>query len=107
MNKFKNYVLGQWTPGSDAEYVARHAVTGEALGSVSSLGLDYAEVLDYGRREGGSALRAMTFPQRGLMLKALAMHLQARKEDYYAVSYATGATRVDSWIDIEGVIGNL
>jgi oxepin-CoA hydrolase/3-oxo-5,6-dehydrosuberyl-CoA semialdehyde dehydrogenase len=107
MNKFKNYVLGQWTPGSDAEYVARHAVTGEALGSVSSLGLDYAEVLDYGRREGGSALRAMTFPQRGLMLKALAMHLQARKEDYYAVSYATGATRVDSWIDIEGGIGNL
>ena len=107
MKRFENYVLGQWTPGADAEYVARHAVTGAELGSVSSLGLNYAEVLDYGRRMGGSALRAMTFPQRGLMLKALAMHLQARREDYYAVSYATGATRVDSWIDIEGGIGNL
>ena len=107
MNKFENYVLGTWTPGIDSEYVAVHAVTGQELGSVSSLGLDYTEVLDYGRRVGGSALRAMTFPQRGLMLKALAMHLQDRKEDYYAVSYATGATRVDSWIDIEGGIGNL
>ena len=99
MNRFKNYVLGQWTAGIDAEYVAVHAVSGHELGSVSSLGLDYAEVLDYGRRVGGSALRAMTFPQRGLMLKALATHLQERKEDYYAVSYATGATRVDSRID--------
>ena len=107
MNKFKNYVLGQWTAGIDGEYAAVHAVSGQELGSVSSLGIDFAEVLDYGRRNGGSALRAMTFPQRGLMLKALAMHLQARKEDYYAVSYATGATRVDSWIDIEGGIGNL
>ena len=107
MKKFENYVLGTWTPGIDSEYVAVHAVTGQELGSVSSLGLDYTEVLDYGRRVGGSALRAMTFPQRGLMLKALAMHLQDRKEDYYAVSYATGATRVDSWIDIEGGIGNL
>ena len=86
MNKFENYVLGTWTPGIDSEYVAVHAVTGQELGSVSSLGLDYTEVLDYGRRVGGSALRAMTFPQRGLMLKALAMHLQDRKEDYYAVS---------------------
>jgi oxepin-CoA hydrolase/3-oxo-5,6-dehydrosuberyl-CoA semialdehyde dehydrogenase len=107
MNKFKNYVLGQWTAGIDAEYTAVHAVSGQELGSVSSLGIDFAEVLDYGRRHGGSALRAMTFPQRGMMIKALAMHLQERKEDYYAVSYATGATRVDSWIDIEGGIGNL
>jgi oxepin-CoA hydrolase/3-oxo-5,6-dehydrosuberyl-CoA semialdehyde dehydrogenase len=107
MNKFKNYVLGQWTAGIDAEYAAVHAVSGQELGSVSSLGIDFAEVLDYGRRHGGSTLRAMTFPQRGLMLKALAVHLQERKEDYYAVSYATGATRVDSWIDIEGGIGNL
>ena len=47
----------------------------------------------------------MTFPQRGLMLKALALYLQERKEAYYSVSAATGATRVDSWIDIEGGIG--
>ncbi|HAB36274.1 MAG TPA: phenylacetic acid degradation bifunctional protein PaaZ [Cryomorphaceae bacterium] len=103
----QNYVLGQWVSGQGSEYEARHAITGASLGHVSSQGLNYDDILAYGREKGGVALRAMTFPQRGLMLKALAMHLQERKEAYYAVSAATGATRVDSWIDIEGGIGNL
>jgi len=103
----QNYVLGQWVNGGASEYEAKHAITGASLGHVSSEGLNYADILTYGREMGGSALRAMTFPQRGLMLKALALYLQERKEAYYAVSAATGATRVDSWIDIEGGIGNL
>ena len=103
----QNYVLGQWVSGGASEYEARHAITGASLGHVSSDGLHYADILSYGREKGGAALRTMTFPKRGLMLKALALYLQERKNDYYAVSAATGATRVDSWIDIEGGIGNL
>ena len=107
MKAFENYVMGQWMAGDGVEWTAADARTGVALGSVSSAGLDYAAVLAYGREKGGSALRKMTFPERGRMLKALALYLNERKEPYYAVSAATGATRVDSWIDIEGGIGNL
>jgi oxepin-CoA hydrolase/3-oxo-5,6-dehydrosuberyl-CoA semialdehyde dehydrogenase len=107
MKAFENYVMGQWVAGDGVEWTAADARTGAALGTVSSAGLDYAAVLAYGREKGGAALRKMTFPERGRMLKALALYLNERKESYYAVSGATGATRVDSWIDIEGGIGNL
>jgi oxepin-CoA hydrolase/3-oxo-5,6-dehydrosuberyl-CoA semialdehyde dehydrogenase len=49
----------------------------------------------------------MTFQERGRMLKALALYLTERKAAYYAVSVKTGATKIDSWIDIDGGIGNL
>jgi oxepin-CoA hydrolase/3-oxo-5,6-dehydrosuberyl-CoA semialdehyde dehydrogenase len=107
MKAFENYVLGQWVAGEGAEWTASDARTGAPLGTVSSAGLNFDEVLAYGRAKGGTALRKMTFPERGRMLKALALYLTDRKESYYALSAATGATRVDSWIDIEGGIGNL
>ena len=72
----QNYVLGQWTSGSDTEYDAIHAITGEQIGRVSSLGLSYDDILEYGRDKGGKSLREMTFPKRGLMLKSLALFLQ-------------------------------
>ena len=62
---------------------------------------------DFARIEGGQALRKMTFQERGLMLKALALHLHSKKDQFYKVSWSTGATKIDSWIDIEGGIGNL
>lgn len=107
MKTVENYILGRWEQGSGVEYTARHAITGEALYEVSSKGLDYAAVLDYGRTVGGAALRKMTFQERGRMLKALALHLTSIKKKFYEVSWATGATKLDSWIDIEGGIGNL
>ena len=107
MQYIQNYVLGEWVNGEGEELTAVNAVNGEPLGIVSSQGLDYEAILQYGREKGGSALRKMTFPERGLMLKALALHLSDIKEKFYELSYATGATRVDSWIDIEGGIGNL
>jgi oxepin-CoA hydrolase/3-oxo-5,6-dehydrosuberyl-CoA semialdehyde dehydrogenase len=73
----------------------------------TSNGLDFGEMLEYGRKTGNKNLRKMTFQERGRMLKALAMFLLERKEKYYQISYKTGATKVDSWIDIEGGIGNL
>jgi oxepin-CoA hydrolase/3-oxo-5,6-dehydrosuberyl-CoA semialdehyde dehydrogenase len=106
MQRFQNYVLGQWTEGQGVETQLFHAITGQELGSVSSAGIDFAEVLAYGRNK-GQALRKMTFQERGRMLKALALYLLERKEKYYQVSAQTGATKIDSWIDIEGGIGNL
>jgi oxepin-CoA hydrolase / 3-oxo-5,6-dehydrosuberyl-CoA semialdehyde dehydrogenase len=103
----QNYVLGQWVKGEGVEYTAVNAINGETIGNVSSKGLDYEAILTYGRNTGGAKLRKMTFQERGRMLKALAMHLIERKEKFYALSAATGATRIDSWIDIEGGIGNL
>jgi oxepin-CoA hydrolase / 3-oxo-5,6-dehydrosuberyl-CoA semialdehyde dehydrogenase len=105
--KIQNYILGNWEDGEGVELELHNAITGENFGSVSSAGLDYASILKYGREKGGYALRKMTFQERGLMLKALALHLMEIKNKFYALSVVTGATKVDSWIDIEGGIGNL
>jgi oxepin-CoA hydrolase/3-oxo-5,6-dehydrosuberyl-CoA semialdehyde dehydrogenase len=107
MKRYQNYALGQWIDGEGIETNLFHAITGEQIGTVSSSGLDYEAMLNYGREKGGRALRKMTFQERGRMLKALALFLLTKKEQYYAVSAWTGATKVDSWIDIEGGIGNL
>ena len=107
MHQFQNYILGNWENGQGVETTIYHAITGKTLGSVSSEGIDFSEVLNYGRNVGGPILRKMTFQERGRMLKALALFLMDRKERYYEVSAWTGATKIDSWIDIEGGIGNL
>lgn len=107
MKKIQNYIQGQWAAGEGVEYVAHNAITGEDFAEVSSAGMDYAAILDYGRKVGGPALRMMTFQERGRMLKALALHLNGLKRKFYDLSWATGATKVDSWIDIEGGFGNL
>ena len=107
MKTFQNYILGNWVNGDGIETPLFHAVSQVELGSVSSAGIDYGQVFEYGRKTGGRSLRKMTFQERGRMLKALALYLMERKDRYYEVSAWTGATKVDSWIDIEGGIGNL
>ncbi len=103
----ENYACGQWIPGEDQGKILQDAVTGEDIAAASSTGLDFEKMCHHAREVGGPALRKLTFRERGLMLKALALHLHKRKDSYYPVSYRTGATRADSWIDIEGGIGNL
>lgn len=107
MMQVKNYVLGQWIAGEGVETNLYNAINGDHIGTTSSEGLDFKAILNYGRETGGSKLRKMTFQERGRMLKALALFLLENKEKYYQVSAWTGATRIDSWIDIEGGIGNL
>jgi oxepin-CoA hydrolase/3-oxo-5,6-dehydrosuberyl-CoA semialdehyde dehydrogenase len=107
MRQISNYVLGQWSPGSGDGIPQYNAYTGAVISTASSEDLDYGAILDYGRTKGGMPLRRMTFHERGRMLKALAFYLQDRKETYYTQSHLTGATRADSWVDIEGGIGNL
>ncbi|MFA5574691.1 MAG: phenylacetic acid degradation bifunctional protein PaaZ [Brumimicrobium sp.] len=107
MQRYTSYVQGQWMDGEGTESQLFNAITGELIGEVSSKGLDYDAILNYGRTKGGKVLRKMSFHDRGNMLKALALYLLKRKDKYYQVSAWTGATRIDSWIDIEGGIGNL
>ena len=107
MKQYQNYIQGNWVSGDGSETKLFNAINGDLIGEVSSKGIDYKSVLEYGRSVGGPALRKMTFQERGRMLKALAFYLLERKDRYYEVSSWTGATKVDSWIDIEGGIGNL
>ncbi len=107
MNKLGNYIAGQWITGDGEGQILYNAVSGEEIASATTKGLDFAAMTDYARKVGNPALRKMTFHQRGNMLKALALHLREHLEPFYRVSYQTGATKADSWVDIEGGIGNL
>ncbi len=107
MKKIQHYVQGQWTEGKEEGIPVLDAITGEAFTSVAIEGLDIPEILQYGRTKGGEILRKMTFQERGNMLKKLALYLTKKKNAFYQLSYRTGATKVDSWIDIEGGFGNL
>lgn len=105
--KLKNYVTGSWIEGDGEGKPLFNSVTGQKIATATTDGLDFNSLLQYGREVGGTALRKMTFFERGMMLKKLALHLVEIKDKYYPISFQTGATKVDSWIDIEGGIGNL
>ncbi len=105
--KLSNYISGSWVNGDGDGQTLYNAVTGVPVATASTLGLDFKQILEYGRTVGNPALRKMTFHERGNMLKALALHLRDHLDKFYAISYQTGATRADSWVDIEGGIGNL
>jgi oxepin-CoA hydrolase / 3-oxo-5,6-dehydrosuberyl-CoA semialdehyde dehydrogenase len=107
MNKLGNYITGHWINGDGEGQALYNAVTGETIGSASTKGLDFKAITNYARTVGNPALRKMTFHERGNMLKALALHLRNHLEKFYTISYQTGATKADSWVDIEGGIGNL
>lgn len=107
MKKLHNYVTGRWITGDGDGQALYNAVNGELIGYASTRGLDFKSILEYARTTGNPALRKLTFHQRGQMLKALALHLRNHLDQFYTISYQTGATKADSWIDIEGGIGNL
>ncbi len=102
-----NFTLNSWQPHTGTGVPQHNAITGELIATAGSDGLDYAAMMDYARKTGGPALRRITFYNRGLMLKKLALYLHERRKSYYPLSYATGATKADSWVDIEGGIGTL
>ena len=105
--KLENYILGRWIAGDGEGVPLKNAFNGDIITYATTKGLNYSDILDYARKKGNPALRKMTFHERGRMLKALAIHLQQHLEKFYLLSYKTGATKNDSWIDIEGGIGNL
>jgi oxepin-CoA hydrolase / 3-oxo-5,6-dehydrosuberyl-CoA semialdehyde dehydrogenase len=107
MNKLGNYITGNWIPGDGEGQNLYNAVTNEIIGTATTKGLDFRSITEYARTTGNPALRKMTFHARGNMLKALALHLRNHLEKFYTISYQSGATKADSWVDIEGGIGNL
>jgi oxepin-CoA hydrolase/3-oxo-5,6-dehydrosuberyl-CoA semialdehyde dehydrogenase len=107
VTRLQNYALGEWVDGTGTGTTLHHAVTGADVAIASSGGLDFKAMLEHGRSVGGPTLRGLTFHQRARILKALAQYLTLRKEEFYLVSGWTGATRGDSWIDIDGGIGTL
>jgi oxepin-CoA hydrolase/3-oxo-5,6-dehydrosuberyl-CoA semialdehyde dehydrogenase len=100
-----NYVQGEWVAGSGRATDLFHAVTGEKIAEASTAGIDFGQAVAYARRVAGPKLRAMTFHERALVLKEVAKYLTARKDDFYRISAATGATKGDSWFDIDGGFG--
>jgi oxepin-CoA hydrolase / 3-oxo-5,6-dehydrosuberyl-CoA semialdehyde dehydrogenase len=101
----QNFAEDKWVAGSGGMAELRSAINGDVVALTSSQGLDFGAMLRFARKQGGLALRKLTFHQRALILKALAESLTARKEELYELSYNTGATKGDSWIDIDGGIG--
>ena len=107
INKLQNFALGKWITGDGEGQNLYNAITGDPIANTSSKGLDFEAMCHYGRSIGGLKLKKMTFHERGRMLRARALHLLSKKDEFYKISWATGATKTDSWVDIEGGIGNL
>ncbi|MEM1025983.1 MAG: phenylacetic acid degradation bifunctional protein PaaZ [Myxococcota bacterium] len=107
MRTLQSYLGGRWVTGTGESRVLKDATTDEDVATLPGLQHDFGEVLHYARSVGGPKLRKHTFHERALMLKALAIHLTEKKGDLYALSSATGCTKTDSWIDIDGGIGVL
>ena len=106
MTTLQSYIAGRWI-GKESAQQLRSAINGTAVASTHAEAIDFAEALSHARRVGLPALMALDFQQRSERLKALAKFLAANKETLYAISAHTGATRADSWIDIEGGAGTL
>jgi len=105
--KLQSYVQGQWAvPASNLIEIAS-AVTGDVVAQATSGGLDMKKVLDHARTIGGNNLRRLTFHQRADLLKKLGQYITERKDELYRLSFMTGATRIDSMIDVDGGIGTL
>jgi oxepin-CoA hydrolase / 3-oxo-5,6-dehydrosuberyl-CoA semialdehyde dehydrogenase len=106
MKHLENYALAKWHKPTGDTTPQHNALNGDEISMAGDF-VDYEAMLNYARKVGGKTLRAMTFYERGLMLKKLALYLSERKPTYYNVSFKTGATRIDNLIDIDGGIGNL
>ncbi|MBG6177480.1 oxepin-CoA hydrolase/3-oxo-5,6-dehydrosuberyl-CoA semialdehyde dehydrogenase [Labrenzia sp. EL_208] len=105
--RLESYVEGAWRQGDGDGRPVLNAATGEVHALIGTEGLDFKGALEWGREVGGPALRAMTIHERALMLKAVGLKLMELKEEFYLENFATGATRKDGWVDIDGGIGTL
>ena len=105
--KLGNFVQDRWIEGDGDGRVLTSAVSGESVATITSDGLDFAAILDHAKSVGGPNLRKLTFHERGDMLKSLAKYLDEHKNEFYALSTQTGATRKDSWPDIDGGISTM
>ncbi len=102
----QSLIADRWL-GSRPGSALASAIDGSTIHRTHADEIDFAEALSHSRRIGVPALMAMDFQERAARLKALAAYLNERKEALYTISRHTGATRSDSWVDIEGGTGTL
>ncbi|UTY57832.1 phenylacetic acid degradation bifunctional protein PaaZ [Massilia sp. erpn] len=102
----QSFIGGRWH-GKEAATPLYSALNNSVIYHTHAEQIDFAEAVQYGRKTGIPALMKLDFQQRAACLKALALYLMERKEELYKVSHLTGATRPDSWVDVEGGIGTL
>ncbi|MBS0455651.1 MAG: phenylacetic acid degradation bifunctional protein PaaZ [Proteobacteria bacterium] len=102
----QSYIAGRWI-GQEAAQELRSAINGQVVARTHAESIDFGEAVAHARNKGLPALLALDFQQRAERLKALAKYLAQHKEKLYAISTHTGATRADSWVDIEGGAGTL
>ena len=102
----QSYIGGRWI-GQQPGQTLRSAIHGRPVAHTHAEAIDFGEAVQHARRVGLPALMALDFQARAERLKALAKYLGEHKEQLYAVSAHTGATRADSWVDIEGGAGTL
>jgi 3,4-dehydroadipyl-CoA semialdehyde dehydrogenase len=106
--QLRSHVLGRWTEGSGAKQTLFNPATEEPLATASSGGIDLSGALEYARRVGGPALRAMTFAERGALLKAVAEVLQKHRTALLELGIANGGnTRSDAKFDVDGAVTTL
>src|SRR5215831_5275249 len=105
--QLQSYVAGRWEAGTSNFVTLRDATTNEVIANASAEGVDYGAMLWNARNVGGPNLRELTFHERAALLKSVAKMLMEYKDEFYRLSYATGATKSDSWIDIDGGIATL
>jgi oxepin-CoA hydrolase/3-oxo-5,6-dehydrosuberyl-CoA semialdehyde dehydrogenase len=103
----QSFVAGKWQAGTRNFVTLRDATTNEVIASASAEGVDYRAMLWNARNVGGPNLRELTFHERAGLLKSVAKMLSEYKEEFYSLSYSTGATKSDSWVDIDGGISTL
>jgi oxepin-CoA hydrolase / 3-oxo-5,6-dehydrosuberyl-CoA semialdehyde dehydrogenase len=102
----QSFIANQWL-GTTPAQALRSAVNGKTIAYTHHEAIDFSQAVDYARRVGVPAMLALNFQKRAQILRALAKYLTEHKEQMYAVSSHTGATRTDSWVDIEGGTGTL
>ncbi len=107
LHPLPSYAFDRWHEASGEGASVASAITGLDVAQLGTQALNFGKMAAHARAVGGPALRSLTFHQRASLLKGLADALLARKQELYALSAHTGATRTDSWVDIEGGVATL
>ncbi|SDI01138.1 oxepin-CoA hydrolase / 3-oxo-5,6-dehydrosuberyl-CoA semialdehyde dehydrogenase [Pseudomonas flavescens] len=102
----QSFIGGHWI-GQHGASALRSAINGQTLFRTHEESIDFAEALAHARQQGLKELLALDFQQRASRLRELGKYLLERKEQLYALSHHSGATRGDGWVDIEGGAGTL
>lgn len=108
MISLQSYVQGRWTAGTGDAKTLHDPATEAVLGDVRQSGVDFAGALAHARGHGGPALRALTFPQRAELLKALSAKLHEHRDELIDIAAKNGGnTRGDAKFDLDGASGTL